>query len=50
MKLDILLEQIERQPIGYYCIVSNHHRYDIAVTYSQQFLEKRWSHLFKMEE
>ena len=40
MKLDILLEQIEKQPIGYYCIVSNHHRYDIAVAYSQQFFGK----------
>ncbi|MED4650598.1 SAV0927 family protein [Bacillus pseudomycoides] len=40
MKLDILLEQIEKQPIGYYCIVSKHHRYDIAVTYSQQFFGK----------
>ncbi|PGZ95933.1 protein dltD precursor [Bacillus pseudomycoides] len=40
MKLDILLEEMERQPIGYYCIVSNCHRYDIAVTYSQQFLGK----------
>ena len=29
MELDILLEEIERQPIGYYCIVSNCHRYDI---------------------
>ncbi|WP_459500962.1 SAV0927 family protein [Bacillus sp. C1] len=40
MKLDILLEQIEKQPIWYYCIVSNHHRYDIAVAYSQQFFGK----------
>ncbi|PES66314.1 protein dltD precursor [Bacillus cereus] len=40
MKLDILLEEVERQQIGYYCIVSNSHRYDIAVTYSQQFLGK----------
>ncbi|PET99799.1 protein dltD precursor [Bacillus cereus] len=40
MKLDILLEEVERQQIGYYCIVSYSHRYDIAVTYSQQFLGK----------
>ncbi|GLV64144.1 hypothetical protein Bmyc01_28140 [Bacillus mycoides] len=40
MKLDILLEEVERQQISYYCIVSNSHRYDIAVTYSQQFLGK----------
>ncbi|EJV88333.1 SAV0927 family protein [Bacillus cereus] len=40
MKLDILLEEVERQQIGYHCIVSNSHRYDIAVTYSQQFLGK----------
>ncbi|EEL51581.1 MULTISPECIES: SAV0927 family protein [Bacillus cereus group] len=40
MKLDILLEQVEKQSIGYYCIVSNQHRYDIAVTYSQQFFGK----------
>ncbi|MGW6146173.1 SAV0927 family protein [Bacillus mycoides] len=40
MKLDILLEEVERQQIGYYSILSNSHRYDIAVTYSQQFLGK----------
>ncbi|EEL71802.1 MULTISPECIES: SAV0927 family protein [Bacillus cereus group] len=40
MKLDILLEEVERQQIGYYCILSNSYRYDIAVTYSQQFLGK----------
>ncbi|MGW5980092.1 SAV0927 family protein [Bacillus mycoides] len=40
MKLDILLEEVERQKIGYYCILSNSHRYDIAVMYSQQFLGK----------
>ncbi|PEY35184.1 protein dltD precursor [Bacillus cereus] len=40
MKLDILLEQVEKQSIGYYCIVSNQHRYDLAVTYSQQFFGK----------
>ena len=40
MKLDILLKEVERQQIGYYCILSNSHRYDIAVTYSQQFLGK----------
>ena len=40
MNLDILLEQVEKQSIGYYCIVSNQHRYDLAVTYSQQFLGK----------
>ncbi|PHD53398.1 protein dltD precursor [Bacillus toyonensis] len=40
MKLDILLEEVERQPIGYYCVLLKSHRYDIAVTYSQQFLGK----------
>jgi hypothetical protein len=40
MKFDILLEAREKQSIHYYCIASEHHRYDLAVVYSEKFFGK----------
>ncbi|WP_257350298.1 DUF3055 domain-containing protein [Pseudalkalibacillus decolorationis] len=38
--MDILLEERERQSIHYYCIASDHHRYDLSIIYSEKFFGK----------
>jgi hypothetical protein len=40
MKLDILAEQKEQQLFHYFCIISNNHRYDLTIGYSEQFFGK----------
>ncbi len=40
MKLDILSEQKERQDLHYFCLISNHHRYDLTIGYSGHFYGK----------
>lgn len=40
MKLEILSEQKERQLLHYFCLISNNHRYDLAIGYSEQFFGK----------
>ncbi|MBT2736657.1 hypothetical protein QF028_000482 [Neobacillus sp. B4I6] len=40
MKLDILSEQKEQQLLHYFCLISNNHRYDLTIGYSEQFFGK----------
>ncbi|GHH97734.1 SAV0927 family protein [Neobacillus kokaensis] len=40
MKLEILSEQKERQLLHYFCLISNNHRYDLAIGYSENFFGK----------
>lgn len=40
MKLDILAEQKEQQLFHYFCLISNNHRYDLTIGYSEQFFGK----------
>ena len=40
MKLDILAEQKENQLLHYFCLISNNHRYDLAIGYSDHFFGK----------
>jgi hypothetical protein len=40
MKLDILTEQKEQQLLHYFCLISNNHRYDLTIGYSEQFFGK----------
>jgi hypothetical protein len=40
MKLDIISERQERQLLHYFCIISNNHRYDLTIGYSEQFFGK----------
>ncbi|AZU63732.1 SAV0927 family protein [Neobacillus mesonae] len=40
MKLEILSEQKERQLLHYFCLISNNHRYDLAIGYSEHFFGK----------
>jgi hypothetical protein len=40
MKLDILLEEVEKQSVQYFCMTSENHRYDIAVIHSGKFFGK----------
>jgi hypothetical protein len=40
MTLDILTEQKEQQPFHYFCLISNNHRYDLTIGYSEQFFGK----------
>lgn len=40
MKLDILTEQKERQLLHYFCLISNNHRYDLTIGYSDHFYGK----------
>lgn len=40
MKLDILTEQKEQQLFHYFCLISNNHRYDLTIGYSEQFFGK----------
>jgi hypothetical protein len=40
MTLDILSEQKEQQLLHYFCLISNNHRYDLAIGYSEQFFGK----------
>ncbi|MDR7239942.1 SAV0927 family protein [Neobacillus drentensis] len=40
MTLDILTEQKEQQMLHYFCLISNNHRYDLTIGYSEQFFGK----------
>ncbi|WP_223591717.1 SAV0927 family protein [Neobacillus bataviensis] len=40
MKLEILSEQKERQLLHYFCLISNNHRYDLTIGYSEHFFGK----------
>jgi len=40
MKLEILAEQKEQQLLHYFCLISNNHRYDLTIGYSEQFFGK----------
>ncbi|WP_042353804.1 SAV0927 family protein [Bacillus rubiinfantis] len=40
MKLEIVAEQVERQPVHYFCLLSPHHRYDLTIGYSEHFFGK----------
>lgn len=40
MKLEILSEQKERQLLHYFCLISNNHRYDLTIGYSDHFYGK----------
>ncbi|WML52370.1 DUF3055 family protein [Neobacillus sp. PS3-12] len=40
MKLDILSEQKEQQLLHYFCLISDHHRYDFTIGYSEYFFGK----------
>jgi hypothetical protein len=40
MKLEILSEQKEQQLLNYYCLISEHHRYDFTIGYSEYFFGK----------
>ncbi|MEH7118048.1 SAV0927 family protein [Neobacillus vireti] len=40
MKIDILLEQKENQLLHYFCLITNHHRYDLTIGHSSYFLGK----------
>jgi hypothetical protein len=40
MTLDILSEQKEQQLLHYFCLISNNHRYDLTIGYSEQFFGK----------
>jgi hypothetical protein len=40
MKLDILSEQKDQQLLHYFCLISNNHRYDLTIGYSNHFYGK----------
>lgn len=40
MNLDIISEISEKQTLQYFCLLSNNHRYDLAVAYSENFFGK----------
>jgi hypothetical protein len=40
MKLDIICESSEKQLLQYYCLISNNHRYDLAIGYTEHFYGK----------
>lgn len=40
MALDILSEQKEQHLLHYFCLISNNHRYDLTIGYSEQFFGK----------
>jgi hypothetical protein len=40
MNLNILSEQKEQQMLHYYCLVSDHYRYDFTIGYSEYFFGK----------
>ncbi|MDQ6600074.1 MULTISPECIES: SAV0927 family protein [Bacillus] len=40
MKLEFLSEQKEQQLLHYFCIISNNHRYDLTIGYSEHFFGK----------
>jgi hypothetical protein len=40
MKLDILSEQKDHQLLHYFCLLSNNHRYDLTIGYSNHFYGK----------
>ncbi|MFJ7728118.1 SAV0927 family protein [Neobacillus sp. NPDC097160] len=40
MKLEILSEEKENQLLHYFCLISNNHRYDLTIGYSNHFYGK----------
>lgn len=40
MNLEILSELKEHQLLRYFCLISNNHRYDLTVGYSEHFFRK----------
>jgi hypothetical protein len=40
MNLDIISEKSEKQLLQYFCLISNNHRYDLAIAYSENFFGK----------
>ena len=42
MKLEILSEEKENQLLHYFCLISNNHRYDLTIGYSNHFYGKQW--------
>lgn len=40
MKFEIISELNEKQSVHYYCILTQNHRYDLSITYSNYFLGK----------
>ena len=40
MRLEIISEKKEKQLLHYFCIISNNHRYDLTIGYSEHFFGK----------
>ncbi|NHM33553.1 SAV0927 family protein [Neobacillus terrae] len=40
MKLDIISEMSAQQLMHYFCLISNNHRYDLTIGYSEHFFGK----------
>ncbi len=40
MKLDILSEEKGNQLLHYFCLISNNHRYDLTIGYTEHFFGK----------
>ncbi|HWO96357.1 MAG TPA: SAV0927 family protein [Bacillus sp. (in: firmicutes)] len=40
MNMHIVSEKREQQPIHYYCLITDHYRYDLMIAYSNHFLGK----------
>nr|WP_078409479.1 SAV0927 family protein [Priestia abyssalis] len=40
MKMEIVSEKREQQPIHYYCLLTDYYRYDLMVAYSNHFFGK----------
>jgi hypothetical protein len=40
MKLEIISEKKEQQLLHYFCLISNNHRYDLTIGYSEHFYGK----------
>lgn len=40
MKLDIISEMSGQQLMHYFCLISNNHRYDLTIGYSEHFFGK----------
>ena len=40
MNLEILVEQNEQQLLHYFCLITEHRRYDLTIGYSNQFFGK----------
>jgi hypothetical protein len=40
MKLEIISEMSEQQLLHYFCLISNNHRYDLTIGYTEHFFGK----------